>query len=128
MRGCCPTCAGCSGWVTATTLWFVTSIGLVLGLRSAFTRLLPGTTEQGSTDEDLDAFGELVEVVDQVDHERGRVRFRGTTWEAQTTSGHLAPGTKARIVARDNLVWIVEPDEDWPALDEPGQRKLTEKT
>lgn len=114
-----------SGWIAATTLWFVTSIAMVLGLRSAFTRLLPGGSEKGSTDEDVDAFGALVEVVDEVGQDGGRVRFRGSTWAAQTTKRRLAPGTKARIVARNNLVWIVEPADEWPELDSPDQPKLT---
>lgn len=117
-----------TGWISALTLWFVASLGLVTGVRSAFTRFLPGGAEKGSTNEDLDAFGEWVEVVDEVGPEGGRVRFRGSTWAAQTVDGKLSPGTKARIVARDNLVWIVEPADEWPALDDPqrSQRKLKE--
>lgn len=113
-----------SGWVAALTTWFVTSTVLTLGLRSAFTRFLPGSSRKQLTDEDLDAFGEVATVVVEVGpNAGGRIRFRGTTWAAETTSDTLAVGTKARVIARDNLVWIVEAADDWPQLPAPDPDK-----
>lgn len=108
------------GWVGALTAWFVTSTVLTLGLRSAFTRFLPGSSRKQLTDEDLDAFGEVAIVLSEVGPKQGgRIRFRGSTWAAETTEQTLPVGSKARVIARDNLVWIVEAADSWPALPEP---------
>jgi len=98
-------------WTTAVGAWAVGSLALVLGLRSGAKRLLPGESDRASTDEDVEAYGEVVDVVEAVGPiESGRIRFRGVTWAAQTVEGTIPAGARARIVARDNLVWIVEPD------------------
>ena len=99
-------------WTAAITTWFVSSLILLVGLRSFFYRLMPGEAEQGaSTDEDADAFGEIVEVAEAIAPDApGRIRYRGTTWEAACYSETLEAGSKARIVYRENLVWVVEPD------------------
>ena len=108
------------GWVMAFTVWFVTSLAFVLGVRSVFTRMLSSPTVKQLTDEDLDAFGEEVDVVQTVTtHPGGRIRFRGSTWAAQTLQEELPAGARAKVVARDNLVWIVEPADSWSNLDAP---------
>ncbi len=109
------------GWLPAFTAWFVSSLVLVVGVRGAFTRFLPGRSVKQLTDEDLDAFGEVVDVVEQVTTKKGRIRFRGSTWAAQSVGDTLEPGTKARVVTRDNLVWIVEAVDEWPALSAPDE-------
>ena len=114
-----------SGWLMAFTLWFVSSLVMVLGVRSAFTRFLPGGFIRQLTDEDVDAFGEEVDVVETVTtRPGGRIRFRGSTWAAQTLQEELPAGARAKVVARDNLVWIVEPVDGWSALDAPQARRL----
>ena len=105
------------GWAGALALWSVTSTGLVLGVRGGVKRLSPGEEERASTDEELDAFGERVVVVDPIAPEQtGRIRFRGSTWPARTGEERLEPGAHARIVTRENLVWIVEKDDELPLL------------
>lgn len=100
-----------TGWTTAVAAWSVSSLALVLGLRSGAQRLLPGEADRTSTNEDVDAFGEVVEVVEDVGpFESGRIRLRDVTWAAQTIEGRIPKGARARIVARDNLIWIVEPE------------------
>jgi membrane protein implicated in regulation of membrane protease activity len=109
------------GWAHAFTAWFITSLVMVIGVRSAFTRFLPGQAVKQLTDEDLDAFGEVVEVLEPVSSRGGRIRFRGSTWAAQSLQDILPAGAKAKIVARDNLVWIVEPLDGWAALPDPKE-------
>lgn len=93
-------------------LWLASSTGLVLGVRGGMKRLAAGEMEKGSTDEALDAFGQRVEVIDELSPTSvGRIRFQGSTWPARTVEETLAPGAFATIVTRDNLVWIVEADE-----------------
>ncbi|MCG5052703.1 MAG: NfeD family protein [Myxococcales bacterium] len=89
--------------------WFVSSILLTLALRSVLTRFVPGARERQGTDEDVDAFGEVVDVTNTVtDGPGGRVRLHGTTWQARTAEGSIPAGSQARIVYRDNTAFIVE--------------------
>ena len=97
-------------WVTSITAWFIVSLLLLLILRSLFQRFVSGDTERQSTDEDLDAYGEVVEVAETIaPGEEGRIRFRGTTWQAVCYDHTLEVGTKAQIICRENLIWTVEP-------------------
>lgn len=99
-------------------LWLAGSTGLVLATRSTARRLAGGETQRASTDEELDAFGQPVEVLEAVGPDQeGRIRFRGTTWRARTIEERLAPGDRARIVTRDNQVWIVEEDDELRLLE-----------
>ena len=106
-------------WTAAVTTWFVSSIVLLAGLRSFFYRFMPGEEEEGaSTDEDADAYGEVVDVAETITPDApGRIRYRGTTWDAACYDNTLEAGSKARIVYRDNLVWVVEPDIQLDAIE-----------
>ena len=99
-------------WTAAITTWFVSSLVLLVGLRNFFYRLIPGDAEEGaSTDEDANAYGEIVEVAEAITPgSPGRIRYRGTTWKAACYDEKLEAGCKARIVYRENLVWVVEPE------------------
>lgn len=104
-------------WGLALLVWVFCSTGLVLGARGGMRRLSPGAEERVSTDEELEAFGERVLVVEAMaPNVTGRIRFRGSTWPARTVEERLEPGASARIVTRDNLVWIVEEDSEPPLI------------
>lgn len=100
-----------SGTIASFTVWFVSSIVFLLGLRHLVLKWLPAETSFQMTDEDVEAVGKIVEVVKEVGsgNDHGRIRFGGTTWPAVTKEGVIMAGKKARILYRDNLVWIVEP-------------------
>ena len=102
------------GILSGFTGWFITSLFSVFVLREFAKKLLPGDFYKKLFNEDLDAFGAVVEVVEEVNaaNTRGRIRFRGTTWKATTGTGSISAGCRAKIVARDNLVWIVEPCDE----------------
>lgn len=98
------------GLVESFTAWFVTSIVLLVGLRHFLVRWIPSERSFQTTDEDLEAVGTVVDVVQQISSgdQNGRVRFGGTSWPAVTREGVIPVGGKAKLVLRDNLVWIVE--------------------
>ena len=97
-------------WMAAITTWFIASLVLLLVLRSFFQRFMSGDVERQSTNEDFAAYGEVVDVVEAIGPDKeGRIRYRGTTWQAICYDHTLDAGTKAHIVCRDNLIWIVEP-------------------
>ncbi len=91
--------------------WFALSLASIVGLRGLVQRFSSSEKLFQPTDEDIDAYGSVVEIaaaIDEISGE-GRIRFRGTTWAARSVRGLLPVGTPCRIVHRDNLVWVVEP-------------------
>lgn len=104
--------------VVSVLVWMFVSTGLTIALRPLAVRYLGGDFSLAMTDEDAEAMGQTVTVVEPVsDETKGRIRFRGATWDARTTEGRLPKGAEARILYRDNLTWIVEPT-DHSAIDE----------
>lgn len=103
------------GILSGFTAWFITSLLSIFVIREMAKKLLPGESTYKHVDEDVDAYGSIVEVIEdiKIENNDGRIKFRGTTWQATTTAKRIPAGEKARIVARDNLVWIVEPYEDY---------------
>jgi membrane protein implicated in regulation of membrane protease activity len=99
-----------TGLLPSFTVWFVTSIILLISLRHFVLKWLPAETSFQVTDEDVDAAGRIVEVVKQINsgNDQGRIRYGGTTWPAISKEGVIPPGRKARLLYRDNLVWTVE--------------------
>jgi membrane protein implicated in regulation of membrane protease activity len=96
-------------WVAALTIFFVLSLVLLIGLRGIFQRFVGGDVERQSPDEDLDAYGTLVDVVETITPEQpGRIRYREVTWQASCSDSTLETGSQAVLVYRDNLVWVVE--------------------
>ena len=103
------------GWIPALTTWFVVSLALLLGVRGLFQRMMRGDEAWRSTDEDNDAYGQVVEVAETINRgEQGRIRFRGTTWPATCYEHTLEAGSRATLVYRENVVWIVEAPADSP--------------
>ena len=100
-----------SGLVESFTVWFITSMVLLIGLRHFAMKWFPSETSYQMTDEDVEAIGTIVEVIDTVGNsdQKGRIRFAGTSWPAVTREGSISAGTKAKLLYRDNLVWTVEP-------------------
>ena len=98
-------------WTAVLTLWFVSSLGLILLLRGFAQKYVGGDSSVASTDEELDAFGELVDVVEDIGpgQLKGRVIFRGTEWDALGDGELIKAGDLATFVARDNICLIVAP-------------------
>lgn len=102
------------GILNSFTYWFILSLGIVMGLRGIVSKFFPGQTSKKAASDDEEAVGRIVEVLEEVgsDHENGRIRFRGTTWKACSEYGRIFPGQKAKIYARRDMVWIVDPLDD----------------
>lgn len=106
--------------ITAVLTWVFLSTGLTIALRPIAMRYFGGDVSLKMTDEDAEAMGQTVKVIEAVGEESpGRIRFRGAEWDARTTEGRLPKGAKARILYRDNLTWIVEP-VDYAQLEHDG--------
>lgn len=110
-------------WITSIAAWFGSSFLFMISLRGVLKKYLPGDVSKDCIDEDEEAYGMIVEVLDTVsDHTNdGRIKFRGTTWSARCIDGEIEPGRRAKIVLRDHMVWIVEQHfDDEDALLEVG--------
>ncbi|ULQ58461.1 NfeD family protein [Brucepastera parasyntrophica] len=101
-----------SQWLWLQVLIFiVTSLLSLIFFRRHFKRIFSGTVFNPSkkNPEEVGA-GETAEVLETVGPvQEGRIRFQGTTWSAQSSSGTIPAGSSARIVDRKGLVYIVEP-------------------
>ncbi len=102
------------GAVSSFTAWFIFSLALIIVLRQFLARFIPAEISVQSTEEDLDAQGTLVEVLQPVasENSEGRIRHRGSSWPATCLEGTIPEGKKARLLYRDNLTWVVEPEMD----------------
>ncbi len=118
------------GWIDGLadsfTYWFVLSLVITMSLRGIVSKLTPGEISFKPVDEDKEAIGRLVDVVEDTgsDHENGRIRFRGTSWKAVTEFGQVFRGQKARIYGRKDMVWIIDPVDD--ASEAPYRKTLVE--
>ncbi len=93
----------------------LTSLALAVPGRLLINRLVPGRSDvrrdRTDVDDDKDAMGEVVTVVEDVsdEHDTGRIRFQGTTWQARSVHGVIARGAQAQLVYREGSLWVVEP-------------------
>lgn len=113
-------------WPASISAWIGSSVLFLVFLRGLCKKFLPGEVSKGNVDEDDEAFGAVVDVMDTVrsDNAEGRIKFRGTTWSAKCIEGKIKAGEKAKIVYRDNMTWIVEQYFALPA-DEEEELKIT---
>lgn len=98
---------------TAILTWIFLSVGLTIALRPLAMRFIQGDISLDLTNEDAEAMGKVVKVVEGVSEEEpGRIRYRGAEWDARTVEGQLPKGAEAKLLYRDNLTWIVEAADD----------------
>lgn len=102
------------GWISSIAVsivaWIGSSLVLLIVLRTLVQKLMPGDVETQSTDDDIDAYGTVVEVIETINAEKpGRILFRDTSWSATSSGDIIEAGQKAKIIYRENLEWVVEP-------------------
>jgi len=98
--------------LSSIVTWVFLSTGLTIALRPLMLRFVQGDVSLAMTDEDAEAMGETVTVLESVGPESpGRIRFRGAAWDARTLEGELPEGAEAQLLYRDNLTWVVEPTD-----------------
>lgn len=97
------------GLYLSLIIWFISSIIMLLLLRSFFMKYFEGDSRVQSTDEDSDAYGQTVEVIEDVNPSHpGRIYFRGSSWSAKSEVSILK-NEKATIVGRDSNTYIIKP-------------------
>ena len=97
-------------WMHAFTLWFILSIVLLIAFRGISQRLVGGDSVVENTDENLDVFGQVVEVVATIGpgNKKGRIVFQGTSWTALGDGSEILEGETVKIICRENISYVVE--------------------
>ncbi len=94
-------------------LFAVLSIALLVGLRSRMRNLAVGDVASSSIDEDF--IGRDVQIESGFDVNspgRGRVSYRGASWNAKSDQPHLPAGSFATIKSREsNLLFLATTKE-----------------
>ena len=94
-------------WYEAITAFFLISMIYVLLIRSLFFKFFPGETTITDVDQNHEAIGSIVEVIETITRSRaGRIRYRNTSWQAMSDE-EFAVGAKAIIIDRKDQIWIV---------------------
>lgn len=97
--------------LTGFTIWFIVSTFMMFTLKGIVDRFLPHSESKGEIDEDVNAFGTIVSVVEEIDHQKkGRISYMGSTWPAQAknTGDIFKPGDKVVLILKNNLTWMVD--------------------
>lgn len=102
------------GLAQSLTLWFISSIVLLLSFRQLTQRLVGGDSHVGNTDEELDLFNLPARVKETIGpgEKTGRVEFQGADWPALGDGSEIPAGTRVKIICRDNIALVVEPLDD----------------
>jgi membrane protein implicated in regulation of membrane protease activity len=86
----------------------VLSVALLVLLRSRFQSWFKGGSSSAEQDDDFLGRDAVVESgFDAASAHRGKVTYRGASWDAHTTTGPFARGTYVRITGRDGSTLIV---------------------
>lgn len=109
--------------VTATLAWVITSALLAVVTLPVMKKYFGGESSSKLADEDYEAMGQIVDVVDPIneDSSEGRIRFQGISWQARSLDGDIPSGTQVRIKYRENTTWVVEPVGK---LDSPNKERI----
>lgn len=100
-----------TGLAQSLTLWFISSIILLLVFRSLTQKLIGGDSHVDNTDEELDLFLQpaLVKQAIGPGQQQGRVEFQGTEWPALGDGTEIPAGSKVKVICRENIALVVEP-------------------
>jgi membrane protein implicated in regulation of membrane protease activity len=104
-------------WMNALTLFFVTSLALVITLRAFFMRYAGGDFSRGNIVEILDDLGQRVPVIKTIGpgQHRGLIDYNGTRWKALGDGQKIEAGSEVQIVGLSNVTYIVEPIPPTPS-------------
>jgi membrane protein implicated in regulation of membrane protease activity len=100
-------------------IFVIFSIVSIVFLRRHFARIFAGSVFDSSrTSIDDSDTGETAEVTEAIGSSgSGRIRFRGTTWNATSDGNEIPAGKRVRIVSRNGMIYVVEPVVDAPVTE-----------
>lgn len=95
-------------WISVLTLWFISSLVMLITLRGLVSRFVPGDESFSNPDEIVEGVAEVVETIGPGENV-GRVSFRDINWNAVSDGSEIGKGERVKIVSRDNITLVVEP-------------------
>lgn len=106
--------------------WLFLSVALTVAIRPFVKKYFKGETTYKLADEDYEAIGQIVDVIEPVSNENdyGRIRFNGISWQAKTLEGVIPAGSKARISFRENTTWIIESADEMNRLENKESSRI----
>lgn len=102
------------GLAQCLTVWFITSIVLLLGFRGLTQKLIGGDYHVANTDEAIDLYGQIAEVKENIGpgEKQGRIHFQGSDWPAVADGSVIEAGEIVKIICQQNIAFVVERKED----------------
>ena len=99
------------GLIQSLTLWFISSMVLMLSFRQFTQRLVGGDSHVDNTDEEIELYNQIATVKETIGpgEKQGRIHFLGSDWPALGDGCEIEVGKQVRIICRDNIAFIVEP-------------------
>ncbi|QIR13487.1 NfeD family protein [Shewanella aestuarii] len=99
------------GIAQSLTLWFITSMVLLLSFRHVTQQMVGGDSHVGNTDEELDLYNQIAVVKEAIGpgQQTGRIHCLGSDWTALGDGSEIKAGSKVRIICRENIALVVEP-------------------
>lgn len=103
-------------WPAFIVAWVLIAGALMLVIIPMGQRFFGGQSSASVLDDDLNALGTEVVVLEEVspDSNRGKIRLHGSAWSARSKMGSIRAGGRVKLVQRDGLVWLVVPVESAP--------------
>lgn len=92
------------------TYWFLISLFLVFSVRTlVLMRFMPSESKLESIDDYDNAIGDTASVIFEIRPGRkGRIRYRGTTWEALADTEYCREGDLVLITGQEGNIWKVK--------------------
>lgn len=99
------------GITQSLTLWFISSMVLLLSFRHITQQLIGGDAHVDNTDEEMDLYNQIAIVKNTIGpgQKTGRINCLGSDWTALGDGSEIAAGKKVRVICRDNIALVVEP-------------------
>ena len=100
-------------------VWLLMSVALTIAIRPFIKKYFKGDTTYKIADEDYEAIGQIVDVLETVSAENnyGRIRYNGISWQAKTIEGTIPAGVKAKIIYRENTTWVIESNDELQSIE-----------
>ena len=97
-------------WVGAMTLWFISSMILLLAFRNVVQKMVGGDVSVANTDEGVDIYGEKAVVTETIGpgDKSGRIEFQDSSWMAVADGSTIDIGENVTIVCQENISLVVE--------------------
>ncbi|MGB0893050.1 MAG: NfeD family protein [Parashewanella sp.] len=101
------------GIAQSLTVWFISSIILLLVFRGLTQKLIGGDAHVDNTDEAVDLYQQPAEVKATIGpgEKQGRIHFQGSDWPAIADGSVINIGQQVRIICQQNIAFVVELDK-----------------